>query len=63
MVDTKFLIHAGLSEEVVKEMKKANAKANPLGRIAQPNDVAELVAFLASENACYINGVDYVVDG
>ncbi|RWS22472.1 oxidoreductase-like protein [Leptotrombidium deliense] len=63
MADTKFLNHMGLDEDMVNDMKKAYAEVNPLGRIGRPIDVANLIAFLASENACYINGVDYVVDG
>ena len=35
----------------------------PLGRAGQPEDVAELVAFLASEGARYITGGRYAVDG
>ena len=35
----------------------------PLGRAGQPEDVAELVAFLASERARYVTGGRYAVDG
>ncbi|MEE3717884.1 glucose 1-dehydrogenase [Tumidithrix elongata RA019] len=35
----------------------------PLGRLGQPNDVAAMVAFLASEDAGYITGSTFVVDG
>jgi glucose 1-dehydrogenase len=35
----------------------------PLGRLGMPEDVASLVAFLASDEASYITGSTYVVDG
>jgi len=35
----------------------------PLGRMAEPEEVADLVAFLASPEARYITGVNYSVDG
>ncbi|HEY7491806.1 MAG TPA: SDR family oxidoreductase [Candidatus Tectomicrobia bacterium] len=38
-------------------------KATPLGRIAESEDVANLVAFLASEEACFITGQAYNVNG
>jgi NAD(P)-dependent dehydrogenase (short-subunit alcohol dehydrogenase family) len=35
----------------------------PLGRTGRPEEVAELVAFLASDRAAFAIGVDYVLDG
>jgi len=35
----------------------------PLGRLGTPEDVAGVVAFLASEDAAYITGATFVVDG
>jgi glucose 1-dehydrogenase len=35
----------------------------PLGRLGNPNDVAGLVSFLASDDASYITGSTFVVDG
>ena len=50
---------AALSEKV-----RAGAMENiPLGSFGQPEDVAEAVAFLASEKAGYITGQVLSVDG
>jgi meso-butanediol dehydrogenase/(S,S)-butanediol dehydrogenase/diacetyl reductase len=37
--------------------------AHPLGRIGEPEEVAELVAFLASDKAGFITGTDHRIDG
>jgi len=35
----------------------------PLGRLGKPEEVAALAAFLASDDAAYITGSTYVIDG
>ncbi len=39
------------------------ARWYPLGRVAEPDDIAKAVAFLGSDEAAYINGVVLPVDG
>ena len=39
------------------------AKSIPLGRVGEPEDVARVVYFLASDAAAYITGVTVIVDG
>jgi NAD(P)-dependent dehydrogenase (short-subunit alcohol dehydrogenase family) len=45
------------------EVKKKLAQNVPLGRIAQPSDIANMVAFLASDEASYLTGENYSVTG
>jgi NAD(P)-dependent dehydrogenase (short-subunit alcohol dehydrogenase family) len=39
------------------------ARATPLGRIAQPDDIARAAVFLASENAAFVTGQTLHVNG
>jgi meso-butanediol dehydrogenase/(S,S)-butanediol dehydrogenase/diacetyl reductase len=42
---------------------KAAEEAVPLGRFAQPDEIAGAIAFLSSEDAAYLTGVTVIVDG
>lgn len=42
---------------------EAWGRAHPIGRIGQPHEIAEAVAFLASDRASFITGADLKVDG
>ncbi|WP_370369016.1 SDR family NAD(P)-dependent oxidoreductase [Catenulispora sp. GP43] len=41
----------------------ADAADRPLGRIGQPRDIAQMVAFLASDSAAFVSGAVITVDG
>lgn len=40
-----------------------NGPASPLGRSGRPEEIAEVVAFVASDASPYLNGAHVVVDG
>jgi 2-keto-3-deoxy-L-fuconate dehydrogenase len=46
-----------------KEMFDKLAKSQPIGRMADPTEVASLALFLCSDEAAFITGVDYPIDG
>jgi len=45
------------------EYLSESAKTIPAGRLGRPEEIGNVVAFLASEQASYINGVNLLVDG
>jgi 2-keto-3-deoxy-L-fuconate dehydrogenase len=45
------------------EMFEKLSKTQPIGRMAKPEEVASLVLFLSSDEAGFITGCDYPVDG
>jgi 3-oxoacyl-[acyl-carrier protein] reductase len=47
----------------IEEYLMESAKAIPAGRLGTPEEIGNVVAFLASEKASYINGANLLVDG
>lgn len=49
--------------EKEKEMFEKLSKTQPIGRMATPEEVAALALFLCSDEASFITGCDYPIDG
>jgi NAD(P)-dependent dehydrogenase (short-subunit alcohol dehydrogenase family) len=57
------VINTPLASPLVEAMKAAGHQAAPLGRVGEPQDVANLALFLASDEAAWLTGDMIFIDG
>jgi glucose 1-dehydrogenase len=59
------MVRTGMTEKVYQDPRIAAERDAlvPLGRVATPEDMADVIAFLLGPDARYVNGHDLVVDG
>lgn len=65
-VDTPMLRWAAdlfKGEKSAEETVEDFGKMHPLGRVAKAEEVAEVIAFLASDKASFVTGSEYKIDG
>ena len=56
-------IATDMTNQLDNDVKEKLKSSIPLGRLGKPEDVASLVCFLSSDEASYITGQTFNVDG
>jgi 2-keto-3-deoxy-L-fuconate dehydrogenase len=46
-----------------EEMFQKLSKSQPIGRMARPEEIAHLIQYLCSDEASFLTGCDYPIDG
>jgi len=62
-IETPIYEKMGMPQEAMEAMAGAISQMVPLHRFGQSEEVAGVVAYLASNEASYVTGADYLVDG
>ncbi|MEL7242812.1 MAG: glucose 1-dehydrogenase [Cyanobacteria bacterium J06641_2] len=57
------VIATDMADEVLGDYSETIKQQIPIGRLGQPEEIAKVVLFLASDDASYISGEDLLVDG
>ena len=63
VVRTTLHLNSGMNEDNYAAFVERSKTTHPLGRIGQPEEIADLILFLASSKAGWITGATYSIDG
>ncbi|MBI5021267.1 MAG: SDR family oxidoreductase [Ignavibacteriales bacterium] len=55
--------NSGIQEEAYQKFLEHSRTTHPIGRVGKPEDIAELILFLASDRAGWITGGSFNIDG
>jgi len=55
--------NSGMMEDAYQKFIEHSKTTHPIGRVGMPEEIAELILFLASDRAGWITGVSYSIDG
>ena len=63
VVRTNLHLNSGMNADNYAAFVERSKTTHPLGRVGQPEEIADLILFLASSKAGWITGVTYSIDG
>ncbi len=63
VVETRLHLNSGMDREAYRQFLEHSKSTHPLGRVGRPEEIADLILFLASESAGWITGATYSIDG
>jgi len=63
LIETPFYDKLGLTQEQLEQLLAGLMPMVPMGRLGDPDEVAQAVLFLASDDSRYITGTELFVDG
>ncbi len=63
VVVTNIHRRGGMDETAYEEFLEHSKETHPIGRVGTPEEVAELICYLASDRASWITGATYAIDG
>jgi NAD(P)-dependent dehydrogenase (short-subunit alcohol dehydrogenase family) len=63
VVVTEIHKRGGMNEENYAAFLERSKTTHPIGRVGRPEEVAELILYLASDRAAWITGATYSIDG
>ncbi len=62
-VDTNFFARTGMPQDAIESFAAQVLAQVPLGRFAKPSEIAAVATFLLSDDASFVTGAEYTVDG
>ena len=63
VVRTNLHLNSGMNEDAYAAFVERSKTTHPIGRIGEPEEIADLILFLASSKAAWITGGTYSIDG
>lgn len=63
VVETNLHKRSGMNEESYEKFLEHSKETHPIGRVGKPEEIADLIFYLASEKAGWITGATYQIDG